>query len=378
MHKIASPCPLVLIFLALLSAPVWAEEVRTLEIGAAAPGFKLKGVDDKVYTLKDFADARLLVVIFTCNHCPTAQAYEERIKRLYDDYHGKGVAMVAINPNNVRGLRLDELGYTDLGDSFEEMKIRAKDQGFKFPYLDDGETQATAHAYGALATPHVFIFDAERKLRYNGRIDDGEVKTPKSHDARNAIEALLAGRPVPVEKTKVFGCSTKWISKNDDAKKALAKWDAEPVELKTIDLAGTKALVANDGQKLRLVNVWATWCGPCVIELPELVEMNRMYRKRPFEFVTISMDEPEMKAAALAKLKELKVAATNYIVEVPDRDRFMNTLDPQWAGPVPYTMLIAPGGKVIYRHTGEIDPLEVKKAIVGYIGRTYASDPGRK
>jgi thiol-disulfide isomerase/thioredoxin len=378
MHKIASSCPLVLVLFALLAAPARAEEVKTLEIGAPAPDFKLRGVDDKVYTLKDFVDAKILVVIFTCNHCPTAQAYEERVKKLYDDYHDKGVALVAINPNNVRGLRLDELGYTDLSDSFEEMKIRANDQGFKFPYLDDGETQATAHAYGALATPHVFIFDQDRKLRYNGRIDDGEVKKPKSHDARNAIDSLLAGRPVPVEKTKVFGCSTKWISKNDDAKKALAKWDAEPVDLKPIDLAGTKALAANDGQKLRLVNVWATWCGPCVIELPELVEMNRMYRKRPFEFVTISMDEPEAKAAALAKLKELKVAATNYIVEVPDRDRFMNALDPQWPGPVPYTMLIAPGGKVIYRHTGEIDPLEVKKAIVGYIGRTYASDPGRK
>lgn len=378
MRKIVSPCPMVLMLLGLIAAVASAEEVKTLAIGATAPDFKLKGVDDKVYTLKDFADAKILVVMFTCNHCPTAQAYEERIKKLYDDYHDKGVAMVAINPNNVRGLRLDELGYTDLSDSFEEMKIRAKDQGFKFPYLDDGETQATAHAYGALATPHVFIFDQDRKLRYNGRIDDGEVKTPKSHDARNAIDALLGGRAVPVEKTKVFGCSTKWISKNDDAKKALAKWDTEPVDLKTVDLAGTKALVANDGQKLRLVNVWATWCGPCVIELPELVEMNRMYRKRPFEFVTISMDEPEAKGAALAKLKELKVAATNYIVDVPDRDRFMNTLDPEWAGPVPYTMLIAPGGKVIYRHTGQIDPLEVKKAIVGYVGRTYASDPGRK
>lgn len=354
-----------------------AVEVKPLDIGAPAPDFKLKGVDDKTYTLADFANARVLVVLFTCNHCPTAQAYEDRINQLYADYHDKGVALVAINPNDVRGLRLDELGYTDLSDSFEEMKIRAKDKGFKFPYLDDGQTQTTARAYGALATPHVFIFDQARKLRYQGRIDDGEVKPPKSHDTRNAIDALLAGKPVPVEKTKVFGCSTKWATKNDDVKKAFAKWDAEPVDVKPLDLAGVKQLAANDSKKFRLVNVWATWCGPCVIELPHLVEMNRMYRHRAFEFVTISMDEPEARDAALAKLKELKVAATNYIVDAPDRDRFMNTLDPEWPGPVPYTMLIAPGGKVVYRHTGQIDPLEVKKAIVSHIGRTYASDPSK-
>ena len=356
-----------------LSSCAWAaDNPKTLDIGASAPDFKLMGVDGKTYSLKDFADAKILVVVFTCNHCPTAQAYETRIMQLYDDYKDKGVALVAINPNDPKAVRLDELGYTDLDDSFESMKIRAKQRGFEFPYLDDGETQATAHAYGVVATPHVFIFDAQRKLRYVGRVDDSDVKTVKSHDARNAIDALLAGKEVAVKKTKVFGCSTKWASKREDAVKSLAKWDAEPVSLNGIDLDGVKKLAANEGgKKLRLVNVWATWCGPCVIELPQLVEMNRMYRQRPFEFITISMDQPEKKDRALEKLKELKVAATNYIYTGDDRDKFMEALDPKWEGPLPHTMLIAPDGKVIYRHTGEIDPLELKQAIVGYIGRTY-------
>jgi peroxiredoxin len=368
---------LALGLLVLISSFSFAADVTPLAIGSPAPDFNLPGVDGKNHSLHEYDGSKILVVLFTCNHCPTAQAYEARIKQMYADYKDKGVALVAINPNNPQAIRLDELGYTDLSDSFEEMKIRAKDQGFKFPYLDDGQTQATAKAYGALATPHVFIFDQARKLRYQGRIDDSEVKTVHSHDARNAIDALLAGKPVPVEKTKVFGCSTKWFSKNDDVKKAFAKWDAEPVDLKSIDIAGAKALAANDSKKFRLVNVWATWCGPCVIELPQLVEMNRMYRHRAFEFVTISMDEPEAKDAALAKLKELKVATTNYILDAQDKDRFVNALDPEWAGPVPYTMLIAPGGKVVYRHTGEIDPLELKKAIVAQIGRTYANEPGK-
>ena len=347
--------------------------LKTLPIGAAAPDFKLPGVDGRDYSLKDFADARLLVILFTCNHCPTAQAYEDRIIRLHADYKDKGVALVAISPNDPRAVRLDELGYTDLSDSFEEMKLRAKERKYAFPYLYDGETQKTSLAYGVLATPQVFVFDRERKLRYVGRIDDSEVKEAQSHDTRNALGALLAGKPVPVETTRVFGCSTKWADKREDAKKSLEKWDKEPVTLETLDEAGVAKLAKNEGDKLLLVNVWATWCGPCVEELPEFVTMNRMYRRRDFKLITISLDEPEKKDAALKILREQHVAVTNYLSTVKDKDRFADLLDREWAGPLPHTLVIGPGGKVLYRKTGPIDPLEVKRAVVGYLGRTYAS-----
>src|SRR6516225_4372160 len=107
--------------LTLMPQPAPAKEVQTLEIGAAAPEFNLPGVDGKTYRLGDFSAAKVLVVIFTCNHCPTAQAYEDRIIKLHADFKGKGVALVAINPNDPKAVRLDELGYTDLGDSLEEM-----------------------------------------------------------------------------------------------------------------------------------------------------------------------------------------------------------------------------------------------------------------
>jgi peroxiredoxin len=347
--------------------------LKTLPIGAAAPDFTLPGVDGRDYSLKDFAAARLLVVLFTCNHCPTAQAYEDRILKLHADYKDKGVALVAISPNDPLAVRLDELGYTDLSDSLEEMKLRAKHRPFPFPYLYDGETQKTSFAYGCLATPQVFIFDQARKLRYVGRIDDSDIKDVQSHDARNALDALLAGRPVPVEQTRVFGCSTKWADKRDDARKSLEKWDREPVTLETIDDAGITKLAKNDGEKLLVVNVWATWCGPCVAELPEFVTMNRMYRKRDFKLVTLSMDEPEKQDAALKMLREQHVAATNYIVNIKDRDKFADLLDKDWPGPLPHTLVIAPGGKVLYRKTGAMEPLEVKRAIVGFLGRTYAT-----
>jgi peroxiredoxin len=346
--------------------------LKTLAIGAKAPDFRLPGVDGKTYMLSDFADAKVLVVLFTCNHCPTAQAYEARVAKLHDDFKDKGVALVAISPNDPAAVRLDELGYTDLDDSFDAMKVRARDHKYAYPYLYDGETQATARAYGVLATPHVYVFDADRTLQYVGRFDDAEVKTPiKSHDTVNAVEALLAGKPVPVATTRVFGCSTKWADKQKDAAASLVKWDAEPVSLAPIDDAAVARLAKNDTKDLLLVNLWATWCGPCVAELPELVTMNRMYRKRPFKMITISMDQPDKQAEALKVLKEHHVSATNYLLHTSDRDKFAEALDKDWPGPLPYTVLIAPGGKVIYRKSGAIDPLEVKRAVVGYIGRTY-------
>ncbi len=372
-------CSLLLVTCCMLAlaATVQAEPpgLKTLPIGATAPDFKLPGVDGKDYTLKDFASARLLLVIFTCNHCPTAQAYEKRIAALHADYKDRGVALVAISPNDPRAVRLDELGYTDLGDSFEDMKIRARDQKFSFPYLYDGDKQEVARAYGVLATPQVYLFDQQRKLRYVGRIDDSDVRTVTSHDTRNALDALLAGKPVPVETTRVFGCSTKWADKQDMAQRSLEKWNQEPVKLEVLDEAGLARLVKNEGKKLLLINVWATWCGPCVAELPEFVTMNRMYRRRNFELITLSLDEPEKKDEVLKVLRENHVAATNYLVRVPKRDIVADLLDKKWPGPIPYTLLLAPDGTILYRKNGAIEPLEVRRAIVDFLGRTYAGDP---
>jgi len=349
-----------------------ATKPKPLEIGQSAPDFKLPGIDGKTYTLADFTKARVLAIVFTCNHCPTAQAYEDRLVQLQHDYKDRGVTIVAICANDPKALRLDELDFSDLSDSLDEMKIRAKDKSFDFPYLYDGDTQTVAAAYGPLVTPHIFIFDKDRKLRYQGRIDNAEIGQVTSTDARNAIDAMLADKPVSVETTRVFGCSIKWSDKRQSAVDALKKWDAEPVSLDTIGAAGVAKLVKNDTKKVLLVNVWATWCGPCVQELPELVTMKRMYSDRDIELVTISLDDPGQKSQALERLKKDHVSATNYLYNSTDRDKLAEALDAKWAGPVPYTLLIAPGGEIVYRHDGAIEPLEVKRAIVEYVGRTAA------
>jgi thiol-disulfide isomerase/thioredoxin len=343
----------------------------TLAIGSKAIDFSLPGVDGKTYTLKDFSSSPILLIIFTCNHCPTAQAYEERIKQLVTDYSGKGVAVVAINPNDPLSVRLDEMGYTDLGDSFEDMKIRAKDQQFNFPYLYDGENSELSKKYGPQATPHVFIFDKDRILRYTGRIDD--VEKPggaKVHDTRAALDAMIAGKPVPVEKTKTFGCSIKWPDKRDFAAEESKGWDKEPVTIEDLKIDDLKGILANNTTDYKLINVWATWCGPCVAEFPEFMNMHHMYRNREFELITISMDDMPRKQNALNFLKKKKASSKNYILD-GDKYKFIEAMDKKWEGSLPYTIFIAPGGKILYAKQGIIEPQQMKKLVANNIGRVY-------
>ena len=355
----------------LACAPVFAAGVpiKTLEIGAEAPAFRLEGVDGRWYTLKDFADAKFLVVIFTCNHCPTAQYYEERIKAMVTEYRGKGVRFVAISPNAESSVRLNELGYTDLGDSFAEMKIRAAHRKFNFPYLYEGDKTGISRAYGPTATPHAFVFDGARKLRYVGRIDDSEREQyVKTRDLRNALDALLAGKPAPVEVTKAFGCSIKWSDKTEDTKEYLTKVAAEPVSVELADAAALTALRKNDSGKLRLVNFWATWCEPCVAEFPQLVAINRMYRHRAFEMITVAANYPDEKKQVLDFLTKLQSSGRNLLFGDTDKYKLMEAFDKGWNASLPYTVLISPKGEYLYRAEGVMDHLAVKREIVKALG----------
>jgi peroxiredoxin len=351
------------------------DEHPTLAIGAQAPDFSLPGIDGKTYTLSSFKNSPVLVIVFTCNHCPTAQAYEDRVIQLTSDYKYKGVAVIAIMPNDPQAIQLDELGYTDMSDSFDEMKLRAKNKHYNFPYLYDGATQSVSHAYGPIATPHVFIFDKDRKLRYSGRIDDVEkpTKAPHTQDTRNALNSLLAGKMPEVATTKVFGCSIKWAEKASWHQKAEAEWAKEPVKLNDIDDAGFKTLLQNKTDSLLVINIWSTSDGVSLQELPKFVEINRMYRRRNFEMISIDADAPAKKDQALGVLSKSEASFTNYLFGGRDKQQLIKTIDPKWNSTLPYTLLVEPGGKIVYAKQGAIDAAEVKKAIVDdpIIGRYY-------
>ena len=356
----------LLTFLLLPVAGFAAADRPILPLGSPLPDFKLPAVDGRDYSPADFARAELLVIVFTCDHCPTAQAYEERLKKLVSDYQPRGVAFLAINPNHADAVRLDEMGYTDLGDTFAEMKIRAAHNGFNFPYADDGPTQAVVEKFGAAATPHVFIFDRSRHLRFQGRIDDSEREDLIRHrDTRDALEALLAGRAPAVASTKVFGCSIKWREKADDNRCWLEKVATEPVSIAPADAAALKALRANAGTgKLRLINAWATWCGPCVAEFDELLEQNLRFRHRDFELVTLAAQFPDEEPKVLKYLQAHHASTRNLLFGTTDKYALIDALDPEWNGALPYTLLIGADGKVLYRETGSLDFLALRRAIV--------------
>lgn len=350
-------------------------EPVTLEPGAKAIDFNLKGVDRKMYSLSSFKDAKVLVFIFSAPHCPTAQAYEDRIIAIQNEYGKKGVQVVKINPNDPDAVCLEEMGYSDMGDSFDDMAVRAKDKGYNFPFLFDGETEEMSIAYGPVATPHAYVFDENRILRYVGRIDDNEkIGAAKQHDLLNAIEAVLAGKVPAVTQTKVFGCSVKWKWKNDWRKKLDADWAKKEVPLENLSVDGLKELVKNDSDKLRLINVWATWCGPCIAEFDELVDTYRMYMGRDFEMYTISTDRLNIREKVHEFLQKKEAAiSNNFIFESENRYDLVENLDPKWQGEIPYTIIVEPGGKVVYRSSGGLKFFELRKAIVEHpkIGRYY-------
>src|SRR6202453_1652575 len=220
----------------LVSLAAAAEEHHPiLPIGSPAPDFALPGVDGKIHKLSDYASSPILMVVFTCTHCPIAQMYEQRIQQLANDYKSKGVAVVAIEPNDPKAIRIDELDSSDTSDSLAEMKIRVQYKHLTYPYLYDGETQEVTRAYGPQATPHIFIFDKERHLQYEGRIDNSyRTELVKTQDARNAIDALLAHKEVAVKHTGVVGCSTKWSEKAAGREAALEKINQQPVTVEMI------------------------------------------------------------------------------------------------------------------------------------------------
>jgi peroxiredoxin len=362
---------LVVLFLSLGVAS--AEEVHPiLALGSPAPDFALPGVDGQVHKLSDYASSPVLVVVFTCNHCPIAQMYERRIQQLAADYKGKGVTVVAIQPNDPQAIRIDELDSSDVSDSLPEMKIRVQYKHLTYPYLYDGDTQQVTRAYGPQATPHVFIFDQQRHLRYEGRMDNSyRMELVKTQDARNAIDALLAHKEVAVKHTGVFGCSTKWKEKSAARVAALEKINEQPVSVDLISKDGLTKLSKNPEHQMMLVDFWATWCGSCIVEFADLQNTLRMYGARDYSMVTVSANMPDEKAGVLRFLQKQHATSKNYLFDSQDTASLQTAFDPKWDSAVPYTILLSADGKVLYQQLGSADLLELKRIILANLPSDY-------
>ena len=367
------PRALASLLLLLLSAPLWAQPAHPiLALDSPAPDFALPGVDGKTHKLSDYAGSPVLVVIFTCNHCPIAQMYEHRIEQLYDDYRDRGVAVVAIQGNDPKAIRIDELDSSDVSDTLDDMKIRVAYKHLHYPYLYAGDTPSVASAYGPQATPHVFIFDKTRHLRYQGHFDNSyRIEMVKTHDAQNAIDALLVVKAVPVAHTGVFGCSTKWPEKSAQREEAERKIEAEPVHLEKVDAAGLKKLRANTGGKVTLIDFWATWCGSCVAEFSDLQDTYRMYSNRDFNLVTASVNMPDEEPSVLRFLEKKHATSHNLLFASDETEKLQAAFDPAWQSAVPYTVVLGPDGKVIYQTIGSVDLLEMRRKVLAAMPSDY-------
>jgi peroxiredoxin len=344
-----------------------------LAIGSAAPDFSLPGVDGKMHKLSDYAASPVLVVVFTCNHCPIAQMYEQRIEQLAKDYRDKGVALIAIEPNDPAAIRIDELDSSDTSDSLAEMKIRVKYKHLTYPYLYDGETQQVTRAYGPQATPHVFVFDRQRYLRYEGRIDNSyRIESVKTQESRAAIDALLAHKEVAMTHTGTFGCSTKWKEKSAARVAALERIEEQPVKLDLVSKADLAKLRTEPTHQMTLVDFWATWCGSCVAEFADLQDTLRMYSVRDFALVTVSANSPDEKAGVLRFLEKKHATSRNLLFATDDTSDLQRAFDPNWDSAVPYTVLLSPEGKVLYKKLGSVDILELRRTILANLPSDYA------
>ena len=362
----------VAVFALSLAAASAQQTHPVLAIGSAAPDFDLPGIDGANHKLSDYSASPILVVVFTCNHCPIAQMYESRIAKLAADYQDRGVSVVAIEPNDPKAITIEELDSSDISDSLAEMKIRAQYKHLTYPYLYDGDTQSVTRAYGPQATPHAFVFDRDRRLRYEGRIDNSyRSEMLQTHEVRDAIDALLSGREVGVTHTGVFGCSTKWKEKHAAQVETLHNIESQPVTLEMISAAELKKLRSNPDKKMLLVSFWATWCGSCIHEFPDIEDTFRMYRVRDLDLVTVSANMPDEKTSVERVLGKMHATGRNLLFDSSDTAALQAAFEPTWESAVPYTMLIAPDGTILYKKQGSVDILELRRTILANLPSDY-------
>jgi peroxiredoxin len=344
-------------------------EHPVLPIGSPLPDFNLPGIDGKTHSSDEYKNAKILAIVFESNHCPVSIAYESRIRGIYEAYKDRGLQLVAINPNNPSTVALNELGYTDMTDDMADMKIRAGLRHIDWPYLYDGDTQTTTIKFGAVATPHIFIFDQDHKLRYEGRIDDATaIAKVKVNDARNAIDALLAGQPVPVASTQTFGCSTKWLSSHSaGVARERTKLDAEPVSLTPASADDLKTLRANNTGKTVVVEFWSLKCKECLAAFNDYETTWWMYRLRKFDMITVSTDSPKDSAAVLDYLKQQHAGGKNLQFDSTDAKALQAAVGEKWKLGTPFAMVIGPDGTVVYQKTGKADVLDVRRHVLATI-----------
>ena len=282
--------------------------------------------------------------------------YEQRIQQLANDYARQRRGRRRHQANDPKALRIDELDSSDISDTLDEMKIRAAYKHLTYPYLYDGDTQSVTRAYGPQATPHVFVFDQDRKLRYEGRFDNNyRIESVKTQDARDAIDALLAHKDLAVTHTGVFGCSTKWAEKNAaESTNRCAKSNAQPDHRGNGHRRGSEeaARQRRHRQVRRSSISGPPGAAPAFTKFPSCKTPSACTTSATSISSPCRANMPDEKAGVLKMLEKWHATSRNYLFASDDTAAMQKAFDPEWESAVPYTVLIAPDGQ---------DPLQVRR-----------------
>jgi thiol-disulfide isomerase/thioredoxin len=366
-------------------------------IGSPAPDFELQDLSGQPHALKSYR-GKLTVITFLSARCPISNAYKDRVKAVAEDYAKQGVAFLGINAS--------------ADEPLDEVRAHAEQNQFNFTILKD-EGNVVADAYAAERTPKVYVIDAGGVLRYQGRIDNSHnPRLVKHNDLRAALDELLAGKPVSVASTQAMGCILKRtqdlaqsktakppvtkpvatkpaaskpaVTKSAAAKPTTSAAGKPAVAKSTVSKPATNAaagpkvpllkpeafgeLIKQSQGKVLVINFWATWCGPCVAEFPELVKLDLAYRDKGVRMVGITADDLEdLKPKVIPFLKEQKAEYENFLQDTDDPQQMVDVVMKDWPGVLPATFVYDKTGKLIWHRFGIIDrealTAEIEKAL---------------
>jgi peroxiredoxin len=343
---------LLLIGLALtisLQAQSDKNAITAVAIGKTAPDFTLKDLNGQTHSLKSFR-GRITVVAFISTQCPISNNYNERMRTIAQDYNKENVAFVGINSN--------------FTESRAEIKSHAGKNKLAFPILKD-EGNKVADAFGALRTPEIFVIDPEGAIRYHGRIDNSrDLRRVNRQDLREALNEMLAGKSPSVSEGKAFGCLIKRVQNKKNvraAEKQTKNFEPKIGRIKPVDYNKFKDSVKG---KVLIVNFWATYCGPCVVEFPEFVMIDQKYREKGVKMVAISADEiADVKPKVIPFIKEQNARFDVLVQETDDPQEMIDVVDKNWQGVLPATFVYDKQGNKILTRYGIIDREQLVGAI---------------
>jgi len=332
------------------------------------PDFSLPGIDGKFYTNADFGRSETLAVVFLSNHCRISQLFQDQLLKIRERFSPKQMGIVAISPNFEEAILPDELAYSDLGDSLEEMKKRAYRKKYSFPYLYDGKEQHLTKKLGVKITPTVFLYDRKRNLVYEGKI--GNHETPNRMETSDLFQNIvenLSGAAGKIKRTKVFGTSIKFQDDLPIAEKVRARNARETVKLTQADERKLSFYLTHKTYKPKLFYVWQAEDKECRDNLVKISSVYKIFRKRGLRVFTVCISNMDNFEKALDHLKQSQMSSINFMVSGHEIGPLIKVAPKELQQITPFFRLIGSDGKMLIGGRGEISSdrlrIEIIKAL---------------